>query len=430
MITVRHQTVQELLSYIDGLSVIDTHEHMPAFEKDREKPTDVLREYLQHYMNSDLISAGLSKEKHEQATDISRPLTERWKLVGPYWDACRHTGYGRCLDEAARGIYGIGRIDGTTIEELNGAFQHSLQPGHYTKVLKDLCGIETSLLDNDESPMESDPEFFRSVFRIDALIFPHTWDDIYKLERLSKVPVVSLDSYLRACTVVLHLAKEKGAIALKIALAYERSLRFDRPDRADAERGFRDLLAQKHIPTWETAAVVPTIPFQNYVLHRILEQNLDPELQFPIQVHTGIHEGSGNHPEMSNPLHLTNLLLEYPGNRFDLFHISYPFQKSAGVIAKNFPNVSLDMCWAHIVSPYGSTAALIEWLGVVPSTKIFGFGGDFLLVDGVYGHLKMAKRNIAAALGWMVENDDITMRDAERLAADLLYNNPKRFFGV
>ena len=348
--------------------------------------------------------------------------------MDPYWDACLLTGYAQALDAAARGIYGIERIEASTIEKLNVEFQKSLEPGHYNRVLKELCGIETSLLDNDESPMESDPDFFHSVFRIDKLIFPHTREDIELLERRSKISVVSLDSYLRACTENLRLAKTKGAVALKIALAYERTLHFERTGRTEAERGLKELLSWKHIPTWEVPAIVPTAAFQNYVLHHILEQN--QELQFPLQIHTGIHEGNGNHLANSNPLHLTNLLLEYPGNKFDLFHISYPFQRSAGVLAKNFPNVCLDMCWAHIVSPYASVATLIEWLGVVPATKIFGFGGDFLLVDGVYGHLQLAKRNIAAALGWMVENGDVNMQKAKQLTEDLLYNNPKRFFGL
>ena len=77
MIQQNHPTARELLSHIEDISVIDTHEHMPAFEQNREKPTDVLREYLLHYMNSDLMSAGLSKEGHEQAIDLSLPLVKR-----------------------------------------------------------------------------------------------------------------------------------------------------------------------------------------------------------------------------------------------------------------------------------------------------------------------------------------------------------------
>jgi hypothetical protein len=54
-----------------------------------------------------------------------------------------------------------------------------------------------------------------------------------------------------------------------------------------------------------------------------------------------------------------------------------------GALAKNFPNVLIDMCWAHIVSPRASIDALAAWLETVLVNKINGFGGDYLFVDGV-----------------------------------------------
>jgi hypothetical protein len=80
---------------------------------------------------------------------------------------------------------------------------------------------------------------------------------------------------------------------------------------------------------------------------------------------------------------------------FDLFHISYPFQGTASALCKNFPNVFIDMCWAHIISPSASMQALDDFLDAVPYNKISAFGGDYLLVDGVYGHLYMARQNVA-----------------------------------
>ena len=36
----------EIYSYVKDLEIIDTHEHLPAFEHLREKDTDILKEYL------------------------------------------------------------------------------------------------------------------------------------------------------------------------------------------------------------------------------------------------------------------------------------------------------------------------------------------------------------------------------------------------
>jgi hypothetical protein len=41
----------------------------------------------------------------------------------------------------------------------------------------------------------------------------------------------------------------------------------------------------------------------------------------------------------SNPTLLTNLFFLYPNLKFDLFHISYPYQGELSVLAKGFPNV-------------------------------------------------------------------------------------------
>ena len=97
------QVYDELFEYVKGLEIIDTHEHLPAFEELRERDTDILKEYLTQYFNSDLISAGLSIADYERVINNELPLMERWKLVEPYWEAARNTGYGRVLDISAKG---------------------------------------------------------------------------------------------------------------------------------------------------------------------------------------------------------------------------------------------------------------------------------------------------------------------------------------
>ena len=103
---------QEIFEYVSGIEIIDTHEHLPAFERLREKETDVLKEYLTHYLSCDLISAGLSKGDYNKALNHTLPLMERWKLVEPYWKAARNTGYARALDLSVKELYCIERIDG------------------------------------------------------------------------------------------------------------------------------------------------------------------------------------------------------------------------------------------------------------------------------------------------------------------------------
>ena len=125
---------EEIFDYVKDLEIIDTHEHLPYREDTREKDTDVLKEYLTHYFNRDLISAGLNISDYQKVIDNKLPLMERWKLVELYWEAARNTGYGRALDISANGLYGIEKICGETIEELNEKFLTSLKSGHFKTI--------------------------------------------------------------------------------------------------------------------------------------------------------------------------------------------------------------------------------------------------------------------------------------------------------
>ena len=115
-----------ILEDLRAMPVIDTHEHLPWAEDKRDRDTDVLREYLSHYMSSDIVSAGMTPADLERVRDHTRPLPERWRLVEPFWEACRYTGYGRALDAAVRAIYGIDGVRGSTLEALNAAFVASM----------------------------------------------------------------------------------------------------------------------------------------------------------------------------------------------------------------------------------------------------------------------------------------------------------------
>jgi len=86
------------------------------------------------------------------------------------------------------------------------------------------------------------------------------------------------------------------------------------------------------------------------------------------------------------------------------------------------------MCWMHIISPVMSRRALDEWLDLVPATKIIGFGGDYAVVEKVYGHLQMARENIARVLASRIEEGTMTEAEALQIARGLMYENPKRLY--
>ena len=50
-------TYQDIFAYVEGLTIIDSHEHLEPWEHRRSKDADVLWEYLRHYFSSDLVTA-------------------------------------------------------------------------------------------------------------------------------------------------------------------------------------------------------------------------------------------------------------------------------------------------------------------------------------------------------------------------------------
>jgi len=427
---------QELIEYINDLEIIDTHEHLPSNEEDRDKDTDVLKEYLAHYFNRDLISAGLPKEDYQKIMGEKLSITEKWKLVEPYWDAARYTGYGRALDIAVKELYAIDRISGETIEELNIKFKKSLEPGHFKKVLKEKCKINTSLLNVNvfskeydirlERSIHCDRNYFKPVYVINSLIWPLTNAHINQIESESGISITSFSRWLEATEILIDKAYHLGAVGLKNSLAYYRTLKYERVTKSSAEVEFNNIFKTRHFPDWDTIPVTTGKAFQDYMFHYIL--NIANKRNLVLQIHTGFFEGSGNIISNSNPELLSNLFLEYPDISFDILHSSYPYQNILPVLAKNFPNVYIDMTFMHLVSPNSAINSLLEYIDTVPLSKISTFGGDYLFADGVYGHLQLAKENVAKVLLIKVEEGLFDIDKAKEIAKMLFYDNPLRIF--
>ncbi|MFA6107661.1 MAG: amidohydrolase [Candidatus Latescibacterota bacterium] len=413
-------TRDELAGYIGELQILDSHEHLPN-ERDRPAEADVLAEWLIHYFSCDLVSAGLSDDGLARARDSRVDLLARWDLVEPYWEAARTTGYGRSLDLAARDLYGVDGVRRQTLGRLNEAFVAARERGgHYRYVLKEKGRIALSLVDSN---LECDREFFATAVRLDHFIMPTHRCEIRNQGRDVGVQVHSLEDWEEALRRQLGRAFDQGAVVVKHGLAYMRSLLYEKTTRAEAEREFQEFFRAEHAPEWRLPLKAGRA-LQRHMMHALLR--LADQQGLTVQVHTGLQEGNGNVIVDANPVNLTNCFLEYENVTFDLFHMGYPYTQELSNLAKNFRNVTIDMCWGHIISPEAARRALIEWLDAVPANKIIGFGGDYCFVDGVYGHQHLARQNIAAALATKVADGSFDLERAKEIARWLLVDNPTR----
>lgn len=416
---------EELINYLDNIAVIDTHEHLPGSDAKRKKVSDVLCEYVPQYFGRDLVSAGLRSKDFSLLLSSDLSVGKKWDILEPYWRYCRYTGYGMVLEKAVKGLYDIDGISRSTIGTLNERFLDSYTQSKCQTVLREKCGIITAVIDTD---LDCDPDYFRSAFNIDFMVMPETQSDIELIDTQLGRKVSCLDDWLEGCCQIIREAVSKGAVAFKNSLAYQRSLYFDRTTFSDAQRDFGRLVKFRRIPEWKVSHLDAGKAFGNYIMHYLL--SLIEKCGLPLQVHTGYQEGNGNCLADANPILLNNLFLEYPGVRFDVFHMGYPYQKEAQALCKMFPNVYMDMCWANALAPQQAAEMLSECIETVPLNKISAFGGDYEFFDGVFGHLLLAKHNVALALAQSLKNGRFDMEEAKWIAKRLFYHNPAELFNL
>jgi predicted TIM-barrel fold metal-dependent hydrolase len=120
---------------------------------------------------------------------------------------------------------------------------------------------------------------------------------------------------------------------------------------------------------------------------------------------------------------VTRLVREFPDTTFVLMHIGYPYQHELIALCKQYPRVYADMCWAWIIDPASSTRFLKEFLMAAPACKLFIFGGDFIPVELVPGHARMARRGITLALTELVEERWLAESDGPALVERIMRGN-------
>ncbi len=154
------------------------------------------------------------------------------------------------------------------------------------------------------------------------------------------------------------------------------------------------------------------------------------DLDLPVQIHTGHIAGIRNDIVKTNAISLTKIIELHRDVRFDLFHANWPYSGELLYLGKNYPNVTLDFCWANIIDPIYCQNLFKQALSSVPHGKIHGYGsevgGDS--VDQAWAHAQIARDNIAIALSDLVEIDYLGLDEAQEVAYAWLFANANDFF--
>jgi predicted TIM-barrel fold metal-dependent hydrolase len=423
-----------LLAEVERLEIADTHEHFFEEKERVAQHVDFFSIVQGAYTMSDLISAGMPADASRLLRDEKAPEAERWRAFEPHWKLARFTGYGQALRIAMRDLYGVGEISAATIGRLNEAIRARNKPGLYRHVLRERARIRFCVEDDSCGgcvQIHSTQENFQFMVlsrRFDKFIAPATPKDIAELERMTDTSITTLPGLKQALERNFAQNLANGMRAIKVALAYSRELRFEETAEAAAESDFQKLMqgGAENPEGFRKAFVRPYRRLEDYMFHQVMR--LADGHRIPVQIHTGAFAGTGGVITNSKPTHLINTFLLYPRIQFDIFHLSFPYQDELGALAKSFPNVYADFCWAHVLSPVAAQRSLDEYLETVPLNKMLAFGGDYKYVELTYAHAKMARQVVARVLAAKVQNKFCTEAEAVSIGKMLLYENAARLF--
>ena len=445
----RNDDLKKIEKEVNKIKMIDTHEHLQK-EKNRIKSkADPFILFMSQYLSSDLISSGMSYEDLQKLNDEKISLSDRWDIFSLFWSNVQNTAYAKSILIAIRDLYGIEKLDKRTIVELARKMEEMNKQGLYRWILKEKAGIEIALHDTILQPrgydfwnaipiskiIEVDRSLFVPVHRFQDFIFITERTDLDFLSKRLNVSIHSLNDLLNAFKMEFEKISSK-LYAVKIWIAYRRNIFFDKVTYSEAEKAFNEIFRQQSFKRMDVEGMRLTFPesisfesakpLQDYMVHELIRLSIKYKL--PLQIHTGIHEGNENVVSNSNPLYLTNLFMEYKEAQFDIFHAGYPFLDETAALVKNFPNVYVDLCWLHIISPSIARRVIYEWLDLIPSNKIMGFGGDYLFVEGSYGHSVIARQNIISVLQKKIEERSMKFEEANKIAKKILRENALNLF--
>lgn len=414
--------VLELIEELESTPTIDAHEHLPEEHSRTATEIDCF-DLFAHYCEGDLVASGATDQDFAFWKDKTQPLDERWQRFKPFFTAIRTGAYARSAMLVIRDILGFDDLTDDTYAAVSAKYQQGNTPGVYDRILREKCNIVACL--QCWQLGGSFPDYFYHLAPGPEVIDVFNQEKIQQLSEKYDVGVHSLSGLLDCMTKAVDTWRaDPSVVGIKVAHAYQRSLGFQKTSTGDAERVFNSILTHET----HNISLHEAIPLQDYLMFELMARA--EACGLPMVFHTGIQAGNRNRILNTNPLLLQPLLEEFPKTRIDLFHGGMPWVREIGILAKYFPNVYLNMAWMHIINPAQARSALSEWLDMIPNTKIFGFGGDYLIVEKVYGHLKIARQNIARVLAEKIAEGSCSRAEASLVARRLMFENPKAFYSL
>lgn len=394
---------RSLYRYISHMEVVDGHEHLYPEAVRSAMPVD-FSSFLMEYSSMDLRSAGLSAEDYAAFFSSETPVEKKWALVEPYMPAIDTLAYTKAVKLTLRKYYGEKELNAANYAKITDAMRRRNAAGQYEAELAD-SRIRYALVSS--FPRDVRPEQLNG--RLLYVPMYYVSGDAAKDHGLMCHPESLADLEKEADDYAERALKGARAVKVRVDLLWQ-------PVTAEQ--------AAAALEEWNGGKrdFCPEICW--YFVELLLQRCAKHDM--PVCIHTGYW---GNLRDAS-PENLVPLVQAHPNNRFNFFHLGYPYVRQSLLLAKMFPNIWIDLCWVYLISEEMARDAIRQIVDLVPMNKVMGFGADYWHIDNVYGHRKMMDRTMALALADKVADGTLTLAQAKRWAKAMLWDNPVHFYGL
>lgn len=419
-----HQKIRErLLEGMAAFQIVDTHEHLLSERARLDLDPDVFGLFSQ-YAAGDLSLAGMPDDPKQRLFAPETAQDDKWKLFEPYWGLIKRTCYSRAVLLSIKKFYGFDDVTASNYKEITDAIREANTPGIYRRILRDACNIKVALTQPNRVDVDPDPDdpilqvlmplaFINGEVELEDITNPHWRADYVDL------PIASFDDLIAKVHAYIRRIKAAGALGAKVRVPYS-DYPFEGPDRSKAKELFNDIKAGRIKKAHRHN------PLHYYCVDQAIEAAAREDLV--VAVHTGYW---GDFRDYS-PLHLIPFLQRHPDAKFDVYHLGYPWLRESLMLAKGFANVWCNFCWLHIISQRAARDACDEAIELLPKNKIFAFGGDYLSggLENIYGHLVMARENIADVFARRIADGWIDFDEAMAMIKGYFCDNPARLYAL
>jgi predicted TIM-barrel fold metal-dependent hydrolase len=424
-----------LSDYLRTARIFNTHEHMWKEDVWRQKKPDILCELFENYLAAELAVAGLTPDKQKVLLDSSElDIEKRFVPAQRAWDACKLTGYGEATRLIASRFFEIEEINVKSLLRAQAKLPKEWPAGERLSILRDE-GLYDHIQTDDFCwpclPDKSGVDFF--FYDLSWAVFcagnleqeknaAGEWTR-QAIHRETGVTVGNLAT-LREAMGKLFERYAPCAVAVKAQHAYSRTLLWRERSDAEAARALDAILRDP-----EAATVEERNCLGDWCWARGVELAIRHNL--PFKIHTGYYAGHSTMPvEFIKAGNLCGLLRAYPAARFVLMHISWPYDDEIVALAKHYPNVWVDMCWAWSINPHASAQFVRGFIHAAPANKLFGFGGDTLRARTSVAYSMQARKWLGKALQAEIDEGDLTEAQAIGFAQRILQDNQKECFDL